>query len=307
MQTQLFRRYVWLISTIASAGHITREDIDHRWASSSINDSHESCYPRRTFIRHKQDIADMFDIDIEFRKSDNTYFIANRDDMRSNALRQWLMNNFALSNALSDSQSLRDRILLEPIPEGAEHLLTVMAAMRHNRRLLFTYRKFSTETDPEILLAPYCLRVFKQRWYIYGEPSSHPGEKRVYALDRVVHIQESDVPFTLPAGFDADSEFASFYGMFTDRPAERIRIRVNARGRDYLRSLPLHASQMETVVMPDYSEFEWLISPTFDFIQQLFTFGPQLLVLEPLWLRDRMRQDISAMARLYRSGRFPSD
>lgn len=304
MQAQLLQRYIWLVSTIQSAGYITKEEIDRRWASSVLNDTHEWEYNRRSFIRHKDDIAQVFQIEIAYAPRKG-YYIETSMNPRGDQLRNWLMNNFAVSNALTESQQIRERVLLEKIPSGAEHLLPIIAAMRNGHQVQMTYRKFGGQ-DQVFDLEPYCLRVFKQRWYVYGVPSSHPGERRIYALDRVIRIDELDKKYVLPEDFDAEIEFAHYYGAFTDRPAERIVVRVNDRGRDYMSSLPLHDSQKELVRTDEYSEFEFYISPTFDFVQQLRTYGSQLLVLEPQWLRDDMQAEVQKLARLYETGDFPT-
>lgn len=52
-QNKLFKRLIWLVDTIFSAGHITRDEIDCRWARSSYNENHDPEYGERNFHRHK--------------------------------------------------------------------------------------------------------------------------------------------------------------------------------------------------------------------------------------------------------------
>lgn len=290
MQAQVFQRYIWLVNTISQAIAINKETLDYQWSRCSLNDNHETEYPRKTFLRHREDIAEIFGIDIALNRSNNTYYIAHSEDMRSDDLRRWLMNNFAVNNALTESQSLRNRILVEKIPEGHHYLPTIIQAMRDNHVLLVEHGRFGQEKKC-FMLEPYCLKVFKQRWYVYGRPSNHPEERRIYALDRVLRLEETEATFRLPEGFDAEEEFSIYYGVFTDRPVELVRVRVNKKGAPFLRSLPIHHSQREILTGEEYSEFEYYIAPTFDFIQQLRTYGSQLTVLSPQWLRDDMRQD----------------
>lgn len=298
MQAHLFQRYIWLVNTISSLGQITKEELDSRWSRSSINEEHESEYPRRTFYRHREEIAELFGVDIAFRKRDNAYYIVHSEDIHSDDLRRWLMNNFAINNALTESQSLRSRILAEQIPEGHHYLPTIIEAMRNSHVLLIEHGRFGQQTKC-FMLEPYCLKVFKQRWYVYGRPSNHPEERRIYALDRIIRIEETEATFTLPATFDAEQEFSNYYGVFTDKQAEHVRIRVNKQGVPFLRSLPIHHSQREVLTCDAYSEFEFYIAPTFDFIQQLRTYGAQLVVLTPAWLHDNMRHEAELLLEQY--------
>ena len=58
----LLSRYIWLIDTIYSAGHISREEINRRWCRSLLSDG-ETAISERTFHRYRDAIADLFQID----------------------------------------------------------------------------------------------------------------------------------------------------------------------------------------------------------------------------------------------------
>ena len=54
MSVSQYNKYIWLVDTIRSAGKITKEDIDRKWAYSSYNENHESRFPERRMdnVRH---------------------------------------------------------------------------------------------------------------------------------------------------------------------------------------------------------------------------------------------------------------
>ncbi|MBQ5878904.1 MAG: WYL domain-containing protein, partial [Alistipes sp.] len=53
-----------------------------------------------------------------------------------------------------------------------------------------------------------------------------------------------------------------------------------------------HRSQEEVEREPDYSIFEYLLVPTFDFQQELRRYGADLEVLSPRWLREEVISEI---------------
>ena len=61
---------------------------------------------------------------------------------------------------------------------------------------------------------------------------------------------------------------------------------------NYLRTLPLHHSQRELESTPDYTDFSYDIRPTSDFLGELLRHSNGIEVLEPLDLREKMRQMI---------------
>lgn len=300
---KLFQRYLWLVDTIYSAGEITREEIDRRWARSAYNDDKESCYTRRNFFRHRDAIYEMFGIDIACDKSrGNVYYIKNLGDLKDGGMRAWLIDTFAVSNMVNLAGGLQDRIEFEQIPEGSRYLSQIVSAMKESRKLMVTYQRFDRPEPHTFLLSPYSLKVSKQRWYMVGKPDDHPEETepRVYALDRVKDMAITDKLYVMPRGFDVREFFRYQFGVDrSNRQAETIRIRVKSLTANYLRTLPIHSSQYEEERNEQYSIFRYELAPTYDFVQELRKHGPTLEVLAPESLRERMRKDAEECREMY--------
>lgn len=294
----LFNRYIWLIDLIYSAGYITREEIDRRWSRASLNFDHESMIPERTFHRYKDAIQEMFQIDIRYNKS-RGYYIENTEDIQRDELRQWLIGTFAVENLIGESSELRRRILLEDIPSGQRHLTPIIEAMRDGVKIRIMYQSFHSAEPSTFILAPYCVRVFRQRWYVLGT-SEKGKELRLYGLDRILNTERTTIPFVPSENFDAEAFFANGYGVTVDeRKPEIVRISVDAYQANYLRSLPIHPSQEETERNNDYSVFQFFIVPTYEFIKELLSYGGTLEVLSPKWLRKEMKQEARTMNEIY--------
>ena len=294
-----FRNYIWLADTIASAGQISRENINRKWARSPLNAEGQSEIPERTFHNWKHAIEDLFELIIECDRSTDTYYIANADDMRRDGLRKWLVNTFALNSLLSESRQIKDRILLEDIPGGMHYLTTIIEAMRDGKRLLLTYRSFEADHASTFRVDPYCVKVFRQRWYMLAlsEGYEHP---RLYALDRVCNLVPLDETYTMPADFDAEGCFRSLIGVSgMGGRCENIRIKVRGTQVPYFRTLPIHASQHEVETGADYAVFEYYLSPNYEFYQEVFRNMSNAEVLSPAWLRDEVKEEAEALLAQY--------
>ncbi|MBR1808819.1 MAG: WYL domain-containing protein [Paludibacteraceae bacterium] len=286
------------MDVISSAGRITKAEIDRRWARSRYNERGEQEIPERTFYRYKDAIQELFDIEIRCDKSaGSVYYIAGDETGERGGAKRWLLSQFALSNTVHESHELKGRILYENIPGGTEYLTKIVEAMRDNRMLRMTHSRFMSEDTHEYVIAPYCLKVFKQRWYIFGKTTEH-HEPRIYALDRVTSILTLPDTFRLPKDFDAETYFTSSYGVFVGNQfkPELISVRVIPEVAAYLRSLPLHSSQQEI----EPCVFSWYVAPTFDFIMELRTHGSDLEVLSPARLRDLFLKEAEKTALLYK-------
>ena len=304
MSVLQYNKYIWLVDTIRSAGKITKEDIDRKWAYSSYNENHESRFPERTFFRCKNDIMLLFDIEIKCDRANGSVYYIDESDSNSQT-KQWLLSQFAMSQSLDTSRELRDCILYEPIPAGTEYLTTIVDAIRDSRMLHVTHLRFDSTEPPHIFFfAPLCLKVFKQRWYMLGLVEEIDGvsktpkvEPRIYSLDRVQHLELMDRHFKRPKNFDPQAYFHDFYGVFCgpQYKPEFVRARLQPLAAKFLRSLPLHRSQKEI----EPCVFEWYIAPTLDFIQQLRTYGSELEILAPQSLREKFADEARHLAEMY--------
>ena len=112
-----FKEFIWLVNTIYKARKISLNEINERWLKTEISEGVEMS--RTTFFRHRNAIEDIFGINIDCdRKAGNKYFIANRDVLREDSVQNWMLTTLSVSNLLSESKSLNDRILLETVPSG---------------------------------------------------------------------------------------------------------------------------------------------------------------------------------------------
>lgn len=291
--------YFWLIDTIAS-GNLTREDINHRWAHCRYNDDGEEEFPERKFHRYKDDIQEIFDVTIRCNKScGNVYYIENKDDISGGFTRKWLLNAMAVHSMLDQAEDINSCVLYEDIPEGTQFLSMIVDAISQRTQLQLTYHSFNRQEEYSLTLSPYCLKVFKQRWYVAGCPSTHPDETRIYALDRVKVMRPTTDSFIYPKDFDANAFFAPYYGVFRNAAPTKVLIEASAKSAQYLRLLPLHKSQKELSQFNGNTFFEFYIAPTLDFIQELRTHGTDIRVREPEELVQIFREEAKKAYEMY--------
>lgn len=309
MATKL-EKYIWLVDTLRRSGGLTLEEICRAWDRSSVNDT-DTELTVRSFRRYCREIEDRFGIRIRCDRHDFTYQV-EEDAAGEGGVQSWLLDTLTVDNLLKESRDLRERILFERIPSGQRYLAQIIGAMRDGIVLEMSYARFSDEEPYTTWLHPYFVKVFAQRWYVVGPTGRHPRTPHVYALDRVLSLRETPDRFVYPAGFDPEAFFADSYGIFRgDGPAEKVILKARERQAKYLRSLPLHVSQIELSVAEaarmGYSSaqepgaiFVLRVVPTLDFIQYLLSQGDELEVLAPKSLRADIALRAADIADLYR-------
>ena len=298
--SEIFKQYIWLTDTIYRSGGISLQELNERWVRTEMSGGVPMT--RMTFNRHKMAIEEIFGLCIECqRKGGYYYYIENEEVLKNNNLQDWLLDSLSISNMLMESGSLKDRIVLENIPAGKEYLQPIINAMKQDYKLMMTYRKFGQTTGYTITVEPYAIKVFKQRWYLLAKDNKRETPT-IYALDRILALEETEDSFVYPSDFDTELFFKDYYGVLcgTKDKAQKIVIRTYPPFTNYLRTLPIHHSQKEVKTTPDYADFEFYLRPTFDFRQELLSQCDEVEVLKPAKLREEMKEMIGKMLERYR-------
>lgn len=296
----LFNRYAWLVDTIYRLGRITFEQINERWIRSSLNCAGDDL-PLKTFHNHRKAIEQMFDINIECdRKAGYLYYIENKDDLECDGVRQWLLSTFSVSNLINESHKLKHRILIENIPSGHKFLTQIIEAMCDGRTMEITYQSFGRNESHTFEAKPYCVKIFKQRWYMVAKSSDHDA-LRTYALDRMHTVRTNNEMFDMPSDFSAENYFSGNFGIIVDENIKIQKVVIKAFGHKvkYLNELPLHHSQVESEKLNGYSIFEYFLRPSFDFRQELLSHADEVEVISPEWFRNEIKSKALLVSEIY--------
>ena len=298
MAKNLLARYIWEVSTMYRARRITLKEINEKWRDSPYYDGKD--IPRRTFDYHRKEVEMIFDLNIVCDKHDNTYHIEDDDGYRNGEVRRWLINSFAMTSVIREGRELEDRISLEQIPSAEPFLSIVIQAMRENKVLDLHYQSYERETPTVHMLHPYAVKLFKQRWYVIGL-SEKKNRILIFSMDRIQELIITEQKYCYPKQFSIYDYYRDSFGIIIDDKLEsqRIRLKVMNNQACYFRSLPLHPSQKEIENHSEYSVFEYWLKPTYDFEQEILSHREDVEVLEPVQLREIIKESVLKMAKLY--------
>ena len=293
MAKNFFKRYIWLVDLINRRKYVSFKEINEAWMRSPLNETGDPL-SERTFFNHKDAIAGMFGIEILNDRSLGFYI--GRSDVGSDETSDWMLHTLCLNNVLHENADMKDRILMEKVPSSERFLTDIISAMRDFRVISLCYQSFRHPEPYSFNVRPYCVKYFKQRWYLLGD--SDLG-LRIYSLDRFVDMEELEEHFEIPKDFDAEEYFGNYFGVIIGEEPEDVKIRVVPDQVKYFRTLPLHGSQRETVQEDGSSVFSYHIAPTFDFVQEILSHGADVEVLEPAELRESIADNVAGMASRY--------
>jgi predicted DNA-binding transcriptional regulator YafY len=171
-----------------------------------------------------------------------------------------------------------------------------------------TYQKYSSANAKSYQASPYCVKLFKRRWYVLTKIERVSAEgltetsMAVFSLDRIKGIELLQERFKIEPDFCAEKYFADSFGIMVDTSTEKERIVLRAYGMEkhYLRDLPLHPSQREIAANDEYADFEIRVRPTSDFKAHLLSRGEWLQVISPEWLATDIKNLVQAVLEKYK-------
>jgi hypothetical protein len=298
MVSELVEKYVFLVQAFVEAGDngLTLGQIQRKWEG-----RYNQSYPRRSFINHRDAIAQLFGIVITCDRSTNVYRIDRSESAidRQEAA-DYLINTFTVNSLLTlGKERLSGRVSVEDVPSGQKFLIPVMQAMLDNATLSLQYKKYQSTKAEARRIHPYAVKEFEKRWYIVAYSEEGQG-LRTYAMDRIVAIEPTGDHFQMPKNFDVDALFEASYGIYLPEKGQTpqlVKIRTTEREAAYLEDLPLHPSQLR--IGP--TEFVLRVIPNPGFVMELLRHGDRLEVLEPEELRQTLKEEFKKAYLIYES------
>lgn len=180
-------------------------------------------------------------------------------------------------------------------------LLDVITAIRNKYPIKIEYKTFASSESHERIVHPYVLKQYSGRWYVIGEKQDDDKEIRTYALDRIRSLKKIVKPFKGDRSKEIYKNLSTIIGVnYSISKVERVLVRLSAFQTKYLETLPLHLTQREVNRTENYTDFEFMLVPNYEFQQRIIMLGSEAEVLEPKWLRETFKKRIALMAESYR-------
>ena len=289
---RLIRRYVWLVDTIRRAGSISLQDINRKWAyNTSLNIDNEDEIPERTFHRHRDAIAELFDIEIGCNRYDgNKYYIKNEEALEKPSFTTWLFNGLSIDNQMVGNPEISERIVFEDTPGGNEFLSPIIESLSNQKIISIAYKRFNASESKEWFVEPTLIKQSNRRWYLIGRIKGC-DDLTVFALDRIQKLDITDQSYTPENLKDIKTRLNEVVGVNIDYDydCETVVVRVYGKQRVYIDSLPLHSSQRVKETNRDFTDYELTIRPEYEFQRTVLSLGADAEILSPQWLREEIK------------------
>ncbi|PWJ42045.1 helix-turn-helix transcriptional regulator [Sediminitomix flava] len=165
------------------------------------------------------------------------------------------------------------------------------------------YQKFGASDSSVYTLHPFMIREYKDRWYVVGY-ISEKDDVRIFGIDRITDCQEveTDFSYAQESKFDPIEFFKYTYGItaLSEEPKDVV-LSFTPYSGNFVKSAPIHSSQ-ETILDDDNeTRIKLKVVVNYELKNWIMGFGSSVKVLEPITLKEEIKEEIEKMLRNYSS------
>lgn len=260
----------------------------------------------RTFERDLERIRTDFGLEITYSKSEKGYFIDEERSVKVESFFKFLeIVSIAdiFSKSLKDNRQILDYVSFDDSKSfrGIENLQDILLAITQERQLLFKHENFEQNTLKSYEITPFLLKEFENRWYVIGVPKGF-DEIRTFGIDRLTEINLGDKALYKKHHFEKQlNEFEDIIGINIEHKKPiPIRLKVSELNLKYMRSLPMHQSQ---IIYPKNESGEYFVDfflvPNYEFITRILKMGKDAVVISPSNLKAKIKNILEATLQRY--------
>ena len=186
--------------------------------------------------------------------------------------------------------------------KGIEYLSELIDSAVNHQPLQISYRSYKGK-ERMVVVHPYHLKQYNNRWFLFGLEDNEKYGNYItnMALDRIVSFTHpADVAFIPNDDIDFSTRFNDVVGVTIpdDHPqTERVVLKFDEKRFPYIASKPLHSSQH--VISEEEHTLYINVRPNKELEATIFSFGNQVEVLEPEWLRQQIAEKIAENYKKY--------
>lgn len=182
----------------------------------------------------------------------------------------------------------------------ASSLLTPLFMSIVNKQVIQV--NYETFDNKETLwtIHPYYIKQYNNRWFLFGLNSMEKNQISVIPLDRIKAFEaDSSQKYIENETIDFDEYFDDVIGVTIPKKSKScpIVLQFSPNRFPYITTKPLHGSMI--IRDKDHCIIELNLIPNKEFESLILSYGSDVKILEPEWLKDKIMSKIEDMMKNY--------
>ena len=267
-------------------------------------DIHDLSASSRTFMRDLDIIKYEFGISIEYDIDRRGYHIINDNLPKvQNVINFLELASTAeiITTNLQESKELLKHISFDENGNinQSSNLKILFQAIRNRKAISFKHQNYSTNKITEYSLEPHLLKEYLNRWYIIGKVCNS-SDTRTFGIDRLQFLKISNNTFSYSGDLNIEDKFEDIIGLnYNENKLETVELSFTKAHADYVKSLPWHRSQTISFENDNELRIKLKIRPNFELKQKILMLGSMVKVINPKYLADEIKLELSKSYKQY--------
>lgn len=208
-------------------------------------------------------------------------------------------------------QGISSRENSEPILEfdnnqylkGIEWLGVLFNAISYQKVLSIGYQPFEIDNPFEVILHPYYLKQYNNRWFLFGYNPANGKYDWNLAIDRIASIQERQDRYKVNNQINWQEHFDDIVGVTKpeDADAQDIVLHFFGKTGKYMETKPIHGSQKTKRIDENTLEVKLNLIINYEFERLILSYADSVQVIEPQTFAEGIRKRMSIALQLYSS------
>jgi predicted DNA-binding transcriptional regulator YafY len=180
--------------------------------------------------------------------------------------------------------------------KGIEHLGLLYNAIYYKKTLSIQYQPFDSKASYEVIIHPYFLKQYNNRWFLFGYNTEKDKYDWNLALDRMASIKESSVKYHKNSLIDWQEYFEDIIGVTKPTGCEIENVVLHFLGitGNYVESKPLHGSQKSKWLDVQTLEVSLKVIINYELERLILSFADSVVILQPTSLVATIRERLTS-------------
>ena len=188
-----------------------------------------------------------------------------------------------------------------PYLKGIEKLADLFNAINYEKVLQITYQDFNSDQPYDLILHPYYLKQYNNRWFLFGfNPEKNKADWNL-AIDRIITLKEVKAKYLENTTIDWEEYFEEIIGVTkpTNAIIENIKLHFTSPTAKYIASKPLHGSQKSKWLTEDLFEVSLDVVINYELERVILSYGSSVKVISPRKLVYLIKKRLEDAQKLY--------
>ncbi|MCB9251737.1 MAG: WYL domain-containing protein [Flavobacteriales bacterium] len=185
--------------------------------------------------------------------------------------------------------------------KGIENLGKLYNAIYYKKVLRIDYKPFENVESFEIVIHPYYLKQYNNRWFLFGYNDEMDKYDWNLALDRIQSIDEITDNYRENNSIDWSEYFEDIIGVTKpmEQSTENIILHFYGKTGNYIESKPIHGSQRSNWMDANTLEVKLELIINYEFIRLILSYAESVKVISPEGLTNAIKSRLGEASNLY--------